>query len=451
MSKLIKNLEEQSIWKLLLSYSIPSIVASSVHALYNIVDRIYIGQALGTTALAGITLTFPVFIFSIAVGILLSSGATALVSLELGKKNFFKAEKILGNTFSAFMIAGILVSGIGLFFLKDLLYLVGADESTFSYAYNYLLFFIPFMFFDFLAMGTNGLIRSEGNPKLAMLIASGGALLNIILDPIFLFGFGWGVKGVALATAISRILTTFCVFWHFTKSKKRILTLKFSNLLPDLRLLRQIIVIGFSPFIMSLSTTFVAIFSNRAVVGYGGAVAMGAFGAIHSLYIVMETPLRGLMIAAQPIIGYNYGAKKIIRVKETVKFSYLFAIIISLSALTGIIFYADELIGMFSSDQKMIKVGSRGVVLYLIMSTFMGLHMIGATYFQAIAKAGQSIFLNVLRKVILYLPALWLLPLWFELDGVWLSNATADLLACLVSLYMVEKSLRKEKARLFKA
>jgi len=440
---LTRNFETKPTWKLLLQYSIPSIVASSVHALYNIVDRIYIGKALGTDALAGVTLTFPIFILSIAIGVLIGNGSAAIISLRLGQKRYDDAEKTLGNTFGLFTIQGAFVAILGMIFLKQLLYLVGATEATFPYAQSYLTWFLPFMVFDNLAMGTNGAIRSEGNPKLAMKIAIYGALLNIVLDPIFLFVFNLGVEGVAMATSISRIFTTGCVLWHFTRSKHRLLTLKWKNVLPKWKIAKPMIAIGISPFTMNLATTFVAVFSNRALVANGGDLALGAFGAILSIFVVMETPLRGLMMAGQPIIGFNFGAKLSSRVKSTLKYSYLYSLIISLTGFLAVMIFGENMVSLFSKgDPALIAMGTRGIKIFLFMVPLTGIHMMSIMYFQAIGNAKQAIVLNLLRKVILFLPALWLLPKFFNLDGVWAATPFADGVSGIIAVTLVVAHIR---------
>ncbi len=425
-------------WRLLLNYSIPAIVASTVQALYNIVDRIYIGKGLGTDALAGVTLTFPVFILSIAIAVLIGSGSSSIISIRLGENKKDEAEKSLGNVFGLFILAGLVVTTLGIIFLKPLLYLVGAREATMPYAYNYLIWFLPFITTDFLAMGTNGIIRSEGNPKLAMKIAIIGTLLNIILDPIFLFVFDLGVQGVAMATSLSRLVTMTMVIYHFTLGKKRHLTLYKKYLLPKWHIFKPMLAIGLSPFSMNLATTFVAIFSNRALLNHGGSMAIGAFGAVQSIFVMFETPIRGLMMGAQPVIGYNFGAKLNERVNALLKASYVYSLIISFVGVIIVFTFGENLIAMFSKgDPELVQMGARGLRIYLSFLPFVGLHMMSVMYYQALGKATQAITLNLLRKVAIFLPALYILPKFLGLDGVWLATPIADGLACLFALAMI--------------
>jgi putative MATE family efflux protein len=430
-------------WKLLLKYSIPSVIATSVQALYNIVDRIYIGKGLGTEALAGVTLTFPVFILSIAIAVLVGNGSSSIISIRLGEGKKDKAEHTLGNVFGLFIIAGIIVTTLGVIFLKPVLSLVGATDVTMPYAYSYLIWFLPFMTSDFLAMGTNGAIRSEGNPNLAMRVAVIGTLMNIILDPIFLFVFNLGVQGVAMATSISRVATMCIVIYHFTQGKSRHLTLYRKYMLPKWHIFEPVLAIGISPFSMNLATTLVAVFSNRALLSHGGSMAIGAFGAIQSIFVMFETPLRGLMMGTQPVIGFNYGAKFHDRVITLLKASYIYSLVISILGLAIVFIFGDNLIGMFSKgDPELVKMGVKGLRIYLAVLPLVGIHMMTAMYYQAIGKAKQAITLNLLRKVIIFLPALFLLPKYFGLQGVWLSTPLADSLACFIAISMIYYELK---------
>ncbi len=438
----LNQMETKSVWKLLLSFSIPTIIASTVHALYNIVDRIYIGKALGTDALAGVTITFPIFILSIALGVLLGTGSSAIISIRLGEKRRDDAEKTLGNTFGLFGIVGILVSIVALTFLEPLLRLVGADSITMPYAAKYMTLFLPFMMFDFLAMGTNGCIRAEGNPRLAMVIAASGALMNIILDPLFLFVFHWGVSGIALATGLSRLFTACWVFWHFRLGKSRHLTVHYPDLKPVWKIVKPVIIIGFAPFSMMLATAMVSVLLNRLLVDHGGVLAVGALGAIQSIFMIVETPLRSIMMAGQPIIGYNFGAGLHKRVIESVKVSFVYSLVISISGFAFIMIFPELLISMFSKgDAELISIGSTGLKIFLSMLPFIGLHMMATMYYQAVNKPKEAILLNMLRKVIFFLPALFILPRFFQLNGVWMATPVADLLACIIAMFMIRKSL----------
>ncbi|MDC7224495.1 MAG: MATE family efflux transporter, partial [Spirochaetales bacterium] len=368
----LKDFESPDITGTLLKYSLPSLVTATVQALYNIVDRIYIGKGLGTDALAGVSLTFPVFILSIAIGVLFGQGNAAVISLKLGEKKKEEAEKTLGTTYFLYCLLGGLVALAGGLFLEPILTLFGASEVTMPYARTYLGVYLPFMAVDFLALGTNGGLRSEGNPRLAMMIAVSGCLLNMILDPIFLFLFHWGVAGVAWATVISRIVTAAAVMGHFVWGKGRYLTLRWQNIRPNAALIRQMTAIGLSPFLFNLATAFVGIFNNRMLVRYGGDRALGVLGAVTSVYMVFQTPIRGVQFGSQPLLGYNYGAGNYSRVSRILGTTLLLAELISLIGLLCVLFGADFLIGLFSKgDPALIEMGKRGMRIYMSMLPMM--------------------------------------------------------------------------------
>jgi putative MATE family efflux protein len=440
----IDDFEKMNITRVLLKYSVPAIIATSVQALYNIVDRIYVGKGLGTTALAGVTLTFPIFILSIAIGVLFGSGNSAVISLKLGEKKKDEAEAALGSTYFLYFFLGCLIALFGVIFLEPLLRLVGATEATMPYAKKYLAVFLPFMAFDFMAMGTNGGIRSEGNPRLAMIIAVGCALINIILDPLFLFVFHWGVAGVAWATVISRLIAAGVIIWHFTRGKRRHLTLYWKNFRIYGPLVRKMTAIGMAPCILNLATTFVAVFSNRALVKYGGDRALGALGAVMSIFMIVQTPIRGVQMGAQPLLGYNYGARLVGRVKKIAFQSYMMALLIALFGVTAVLLFGENFMALFSrDDEALILMGTRGMQIYMIMIPFLALQMMSVTFYQSIGKAAPAIILNLAQGVLFYLTALWLLPLSFGLDGVWAATPVSHLLGGLMGILFII-SLRKK-------
>ena len=436
--KQVEEFQNMGVTRVMLKYSLPAVVATSVQALYNIVDRIYIGKGLGTEALAGVTLTFPVFILSIAIGVLFGAGNAAVISLKLGEKRKDEAEKVLGSTFFLFFVLGCFVALGGVLFLEPLLRLVGATEVTMPYARRYLAVFLPFMPLDFMAMGTNGGIRSEGNPRLAMIIAMSGALINIVLDPLFLFVFRWGVAGVAWATVISRIVTAGVVIGHFTLGKRRYLTLRLTNFRINGPLVRRMISIGMAPCLFNLATTFVAVFGNRALVRYGSDRALGALGAIMSIFMIIQTPIRGVQMGTQPVLGYNYGARLYGRVRKILGRGYLFGQIIAFLGLALVFLSGRSLIGLFSrGDEALISMGERGLIIYMIMIPFLAVQLITVTYFQSVGKPLKAIILNMAQTSLFYLIPLWLLPPRIGLDGVWAATSISHLLSGLLGLLLI--------------
>jgi putative MATE family efflux protein len=440
----ITDFERTPVTRVMFKYSIPAVVAASVQALYNIVDRIYIGKGLGTEALAGVTLTFPVFILSIAIGVLFGMGSSAVISLKLGEKKKDEAEAVIGTTLFLFFVLGCSVAVLGILLLEPILRLVGATDATMPYAESYLSIFLPFMATDFMAMGMNGTIRSEGNPRLAMTISVSGALINIILDPLFLFVFHWGVAGVAWATVLARIITAGVVILHFTTGKSRYLTFHWKDFRLNVSLARKMASIGMAPALFNLATTFVAVFSNRALVRYGGDRAVGALGAVMSIFMIIQTPIRGIQMGAQPLIGYNYGARLYDRVRQILHRAYLFGIIISLAGLGAAFLYGGNLVSLFSrGDDILVSMGKRGLNLYLAFIPFMAVQMITVTYFQSVNKPLRAILLNMAQSTVFYLIPLWILPQYLGLDGIWWSTSLSHLLGGILGIAYIVPEIRK--------
>ena len=444
----IEEFEKMSVTRVMLKYSIPAVIATSVQALYNIVDRIYIGKGLGTDALAGVTLTFPVFILSIAIGVLFGSGSSAVISLKLGEQRKDEAEAVLGSSMFLFFALGCTVAVLGLIFLEPILRLVGATRVTMPYARRYMSIFLPFMATDFMAMAMNGTIRSEGNPRLAMAIAVGGAFINIALDPLFLFVFHWGVGGIAWATVLSRIVTAGIVILHFTVGRRRYLSFRWKYFRINGPLVRKMTSIGMAPCLFNLATTFVAVFSNRALVKYGSDMALGALGAIMSIFMIIQTPIRGLQMGAQPLIGYNYGARLYERVRRILSHAFLYSILISLAGLAASFLFGGSLISLFSrGDEALIVMGKRGLSLYLMFIPLMAVQMIAVTYFQSVDKPLNAIILNIGQSTVFFLLPLWILPRYIGLDGVWMATSVSHLLGGIMGIIYVLPEIKKLRIR----
>ncbi|MDC7220213.1 MAG: MATE family efflux transporter [Spirochaetales bacterium] len=432
------------ITKTLLKYSFPTIIITTVQALYSIVDRIYIGKGLGTDALAGVTLTFPIFILTIAMGTLFGQGSGAVISLKLGEGKKAEAEKALGTTFVLYFLLGSAVAVTGVVLLDPILRLFGATKVTLPYARRYLAVYLPFMAVDFMAMGTNGTIRSEGSPRLAMVIAVSGTVLNMLLDPLFLFVFKWGVTGVAWATVICRIFTAAVVLYHFARGKRRYLNLKRRNLRINLPLAKKMMAIGTAPFLFNAATALGGIFHNRMLVAYGGDRALGAWGVVMSVYMVILTPVRGVQFGSQPLMGYNYGAGKYDRVGKIHVRTCLLAVSMSLVGVAVVHLFGQGLAGFFSrGDGELVAMGSRALVIYTSMMPFMAIQLISVVYFQSVGKPLQAILLNLGQSTLYFLIPLFLLPLFWGLDGVWAAAPVSHFLGGLTGILLVLPELRK--------
>jgi len=443
-----KQLGEENIGKLLMKFSIPAIVGMLVNALYNVVDRVFIGQipgGVGKIALSGVTVTFPIATLILAFGMLVGIGTAALISIRLGQQKKEEAEHILGNAVTLIILISIMVTVVGLIFLEPMLLKFGASEATLPYAKQYMTIILIGVIFQNVGFGLNNTIRSEGNPRIAMYTMLIGGILNTILDPIFIFVFHMGVTGAAIATVISQAVNTIWVLSYFF-SGKSILKIRYKNLKLKIKVIKSIFAIGFSPFSMQIAASVVAIISNRSLAKYGGDLAIGSMGVITSIAMLVLMPIFGINQGVQPIIGYNYGAKKYDRVKHALKLAILAATAITTTGFILIQLFPTQLIGIFNKDPELIEIGVHGIRIYLLMLPIIGFQIVSSSYFQAIGKAKVSIFLSLSRQVLILIPLLFTLPRIFELNGVWMSGPSSDAIASILTaifLYIEMKHLNE--------
>jgi putative MATE family efflux protein len=439
-----KRLANEPIKKLLLNFSIPAIVGMLVNALYNIVDRIFIGKIkdIGQYALTGVGITLPIMTVILAFSMLVGIGAAANISIRLGQKKKAEAEKILGNAFILIIVISIAVSIIGLVLADKLLTSFGASENTFVYAKEYITIILFGAIFNMTAFSMNHCIRSEGNPKRAASTMLLGGILNTILDPLFIFVFNMGVKGAAIATIISQAVSMAWVLSYFLQGKSH-LKLKISNFKLETNLVLSIFSIGLSPFSMQFAASIVSITANNALKAYGGDLAIGAMTVIMSVSTIFLMPVFGINQGAQPIIGFNYGAKLYKRVKDTVKYAVFGATTIVTLGFILVEAFPGFIIKLFNDDSALVNLGTTGIRIFLFMLPVVGFQAISANFFQSIGKAKISIFLGLLRQVILLIPLYLILPKFFGLTGVWLAGPISDFSASLITGIMLLREMKK--------
>lgn len=428
-----KQLGEEKIGKLLLKFSIPAIVGMIVNALYNIVDRIFVGQGVDSLAISGITITFPITTVIMAFGMLVGIGSAALVSIRLGQKRRDEAEKIVGNALILLIIISLFLMIFGLIFERKILRSFGAGDAVIKYAQDYITIILLGVMFQSVGFGMNNLIRADANPKTSMFTMLIGAITNTILDPVFIFIFHMGIKGAAIATIISQALSAVWVLSYFF-SKRSMLKIHRKNLKLNKNIILSIFSIGMSPFSMQLAASVVTIILNRSLVKYGGDIAIAAMGVINSVSMLILMPIFGINQGAQPIIGYNYGAQKYDRVKRTLKLAILAATTICTIGFIMVQLFPVAIISIFNrTDRQLIKIGSNGLRIYLSMLPIIGFQIVSSNYFQAVGKPKHSMFLSLSRQVIILIPLLFILPSIFKLKGVWLAGPAADFLSSLIT------------------
>ncbi len=399
-----RDLEETGIVRLMWKFFWPAFIGVTANALYNIVDRIFIGRGVGSLALSGLSVVFPIMILVAAFGMLIGIGSGVRVSISMGKKDIHLAERILGNGFLLMVVVGILVSVLGFAIKTPLLRSFGANDQTLSYATQYLNIILLGTVFQVVGFSLNNIIRSEGNPRMAMISMLISAGLNAILDPVFIFGFGMGVRGAAIATIISQFVLTIWVLRHFL-SHRGVLRLKLSNIRFDPRIIWQIVTIGMSPFAMQVAGSFVQATFNVQLLRYGSDVAIGAMGIINSVAIFIVMTIISLNMASQPIIGYNYGARQYGRVRQTWNIGIIAATIIAFSAFVLVELFPGAIVHLFNTkDPELYRICKRGLRIFILMLPVVGFQIICSNYFQSIGKAKISLFLTLLRQVIVLLP-----------------------------------------------
>lgn len=441
-------LGEEKISKLLMQFSIPAIIGMMVNTLYNIIDRMYIGNIpeVGSLALTGVGITMPIMTIIMAFGMLVGMGTSARISLKLGQHKKDEAEHHLGNAFTLILILSVLITVVGLVFMRPILTLFGASVDTEIYASQYMQIIFIGTIFNMLSFGLNHSIRSDGNPKIAMFTMLIGAGINIVLDPIFIFGLGLGVRGAAIATVLSQVASTIWILYYFTKGKSNIKIAPHSMKLQKTIIL-SIFSIGMSPFIMQLANSLVQVLANNSLKMYGGDLAIGAMTIVSSVSMIFMMPLFGLNQGSQPIVGFNYGAKKYQRVKESVKYAVVVGTIIVTVGWLVIQLAPDMLIRIFNNDPRLAEMARSGLKIFLFMLPVLGFQVISSNFYLAIGKAKTSMFLSLLRQVLLLIPCLIILPRIGDLGlmGVWLAGPVADGLASIITGVIFFNSVRKLK------
>jgi putative MATE family efflux protein len=443
LAKKSQELGQEKITRLMWRYFLPAFVGVIMNATYNIVDRIFIGQGVGSMALSGLSVVFPIMLIVMAFGMLIGMGSGVQVSINMGRKDYVRAEKVLGNGFFMMITVGILVSCIGFAIKTPMLKLFGATPETIKYAQEYLNIILLGSVFQLVGFGLNNVIRAEGNARIAMLsmLLSGG--INLVLDPVFIFVFHMGVKGAAYATVIAMMALDVWVLSHFL-SKRAIIRLRWPNIRPDWKIISLIISIGMAPFFMQLGSSAVnALFMNQ-LIKHGGDLAVGALGIIASVAQLLVMSMVAINMASQPIVGFNFGARNFDRVKQTVKQGIFAATAIGLFGWIVVQLFPHFIVKLFnSSDPVLFGIADKGLRIFLAALPLIGFQVIAANFFQNIGKAKTAAFLSLLRSLIILVPALLILPEIYGLKGVWLCSPFADITSAIVTGSFLWWQIRK--------
>ncbi len=440
------ELAEANIGRLMLKYFVPAFIGVFVNALYNIVDRIFIGQGVSAEALSGISVIFPVMLIMMGFGMLIGIGAGVLVSINLGRRDHRKAENILGTGFLLMILVSALIMVIGFAIKKPMLQSFGATEETYGYANDYLNIILLGVVFQVVGFSLNNIIRSEGSVKTAMYSMLISAGTNLVLDPIFIFGLGMGVKGAAWATVISMMVLSAWVIAHF-RSQRSVIKLRADYIKIDWPITREILAIGMAPFAMQIAGSFVQGLLNKRLIDFGGDLAVGAMGIINSVATMVIMTIVAINMASQPIIGFNYGAKSAERVKDTLRYSLIAATLIAVSAFTLIEAMPGLMVRLFNSDsEKLYELTVHGLRIIILAWPFVGFQVVAGHFFQSVGKAKIAMFLTLLRQVIVLLPLLLILPGRFGLNGIWAAFPVSDTVsAIIVSVFLIREWRRLDE------
>lgn len=438
MTMASNDLGKGSIGKLLFKLAVPAILAQIINALYNIVDRIYIGRIpeVGDLALTGIGLTFPILMLITAFSSLIGMGGAPCAAIKMGEGNNEEAEKILGNSLSALLILSVCLMAFFYAFKRPLLMMFGASNNTIGYADDYISIYLLGTVAVQLALGMNPFINTQGFAAMGMATVLIGAISNIILDPIFIFGFGMGVKGAAIATIISQAISATWVMW-FLLGKKTTLKMRLKHMKISKKVLLPIIALGIAPFTMQATESLVNIVLNKSLFIYGsqiggeayGDTAVGAMTIISSILQVMIMPISGLGQGAQPIISYNYGANQMDRVKKAFRLLFISSMTMMLLLWLSVMIFPGFFVGLFNDKPQLTEMTIWGMRIFLSMIWVMGAQMACQQTFLALGQAKISLFLALLRKVILLVPLVLILPLGFGFNGIFYAEPIADTLA----------------------
>ena len=434
----------ERIGKLLTQYAIPAIIAMTASSLYNMADSIFIGHGVGPLAISGLAVTFPLMNLAAAFGSLVGVGASTLVSVKLGQKDYEGANQVLGNVLVLNVLLGVAFTIVFLLLLDPILYFFGASENTIGYARDYMQIILYGNVITHMYLGLNAVLRSSGFPKQAMYATLASVVINCILNPIFIFGFEWGIKGSAWATVISQVISLTGQMIHFSSPKQ---LLHFKKGIYKLRkeVVKGILYIGMSPFLMNLCSCLIVILINRGLKEHGGDMAIGAYGIVNRIIFLFVMIIMGFNQGMQPIAGYNFGARLYPRVTEVTKLTMKWAIGVATTGFLLCQLFPTLIVNMFTTDDELVKAAVFGLHIVFAVFPIVGFQMVATNFFLSIGMSKKAIFLSLTRQMLFLIPCLIVLPRFFGTLGVWISMPVADTIATVVTAIVLVNQFKKFK------
>ena len=426
------ELEQKPVGRLLWQYALPSIIAMTASSLYNTIDSIFIGQCVGPLAISGLAITFPFMNLSAAFGAAVGVGASSYLSMKLGQHDYSTAKTILGNTITLNIIIGLLFGIVSLLFLDPILFFFGASAETVVYAREYMVWILLGNVFTHLYFGMNAVLRAASKPKMAMYATIFTVVLNTVLDPLLIYVLDMGIKGAAIATVISQFLA---MCWQFKlfSNKDELLHMERGTFGIRADIVKNIIAIGISPFALNVCACIVVIFINKGLSTYGGDLEVGAYGIGNKVGFIFVMFCMGVNQGMQPIVGYNYGARKMDRVRKALFLAMAVATAITTTGTLVSIFCPEFVCRLFTTDAALLERSVYALRINLAVFFVVGFQMVVVNFFQSIGQAKVSIFLSLSRQLLLLVPMLLIFPRFLGLDGVWLSLPTSDALSAIIA------------------
>ena len=437
-------LADEDIGALLWRLSIPAMVGMGVMASYNLVDAIFIGRGVGTLGIAGLAICFPVQMINLAIGQMIGMGAASIISRALGAGDEPRAHRALGNALLMIVILAAVLTTGAFIFLDQLLKVFGATREILPYARDYLSVILWGTAFRFYAMSHNNIIRSEGRAKISMMVMIIGAGVNIVLDPVFIFGFGMGMRGAALATVLAQACTTTFIIYYF-RSGKSSLSMGLGDLVPSLPIIRETLAVGASSFGRMVAGSAVIVVLNRSLGHYGGNLAIATYGVLNRITHFAFMPTMGFAQALQPVAGFNYGARRYYMARLALRVSSIRSTVFAAGAFVLLMVFARPMIQLFTRDPELIELSVSSLRIIALAFPVVGIQMMGATMFLALGRAGPALFLSLSRQIIFLIPLVLVFPLAMGLNGVFAAFPVADVLATTVTVLMLVREFGRLK------